>query len=275
MRPNLCKKQSFKDERILMPEIPDFNNLRYLNEVGWFLYRDTYGYNHFTGSYAGERMIWSEMLLDELTSDYGKNRSWVEDKTVLNIGCGCTGEIAAWPAAVKIAVDPLLYTYQKLGMLIDDAPGTSCTMYLSVGIEGLPLLDESVDIVICRNALDHMPDPRQGLGQLWRVLKSDGVFFLSVDIGGDPTPDEPSPFTEQSLAALIEPSFQLVKKIPQPKPHNEHRHYSVRVVAHKKGQVRALLDKRAILHAYEVAVGAVSESLTDAPAAEAVSSQSP
>lgn len=249
-----------------MPEIPDFNNLRYLNEVGWFLYRDTYGYNHFTNSYAAERLVWSEMLLDELTRDYGKNRAWVEDKTVLNIGCGCTGEIAAWPAAVKIAIDPLLYAYQNLGMLIDDAPGTDPTVYLSVGIEGLPLLDESVDIVICRNALDHMPDPSLGLAQLWRVLKRDGVFFLSVDIGGDPTPDEPSPFTEESLAALLEPSFQVFARRQESKPHNQHRSHSIRIVAHKKGQCRATLDRHAILHAYEVAVGAISESVRDAPA---------
>jgi len=249
-----------------MPELPDFKNLRYLNEVGWFLYRDTYGYNHFTGSYAAERMVWSEMLLDELTSDYGKNRSWVADKTVLNVGCGCTGEIAAWPAAVKIAADPLLYAYQKLGMLIEDAPGTNRTVYLSVGVEGLPLLDESVDVLICRNALDHMADPRVGLAQLWRVLKSDGVFFLSVDIGGDPTPDEPSPFTEKSLTSLLKKSFEIVLKREEPKPHNEHRDHSVRIVARKKGASRAELDRRAILHAYEVAVGAVSESLSDAPA---------
>jgi SAM-dependent methyltransferase len=249
-----------------MPEFPDFKNLRYLNEVGWFLYRDTYGYNHFTSSYAAERMVWSEMLLDEITSEFGKKRSWLEDKTVLNIGCGCTGEIAAWPAAVKIAVDPLLYAYQKLGMLIDDAPGTSPTVYLSVGIEGLPLLDESVDVVLCRNSLDHMPDPRVGLAQLWRVLKPGAVFFLSVDIGGEPTPDEPSPFTEESLAALLEQTFEIALKRSEPKPHNQHRDYSVRIVARRKGHAGGLLDKRAILHAYEIAVGAVSESLSDARA---------
>jgi SAM-dependent methyltransferase len=248
-----------------MPEMPDFKNLRYLNEVGWFLYRDTYGYNHFTGSYASERLVWSQMLLEELTRDYGKDRDWVVDKTVLNIGCGCTGEIAAWPAAVKIAVDPLLYAYQNLGMLINDAPGTNQTVYLSVGIEGLPLLDESVDIVICRNALDHMPNPALGLAQLWRVLKPNGTFFLSVDIGGEPTPDEPSPFTEESLSAILEPSFRVVVSRQEPKPHNQHRSHCVRIVAHKKGQCRSRLNRRAILRSYEIAVGAVSESLSNAP----------
>jgi SAM-dependent methyltransferase len=243
-----------------MPTIPDFKDLRYLNEVGWFLYRERYGYNHYTDSYAGERMTWSEMLLDELTSIYGKDRAWIEDKIVLNVGCGCTGELAAWPAAAKIAADPLLYAYQKLGMLIDDAPGTARTLYLSVGVEGLPLLDESVDVVLCRNALDHMQDPRIGRDHLWRVLKTDGVFFLSVDIGGEPTPDEPSPFTEESLATLLEEQFEIITKRAESKPHNQHRSHSVRIVARKKGRSRAMLDKRAILRAYMIAVGALSES---------------
>ena len=35
-----------------MPAIPDFTDLRYLNEVGWFLHREKYGRNHFAASYA-------------------------------------------------------------------------------------------------------------------------------------------------------------------------------------------------------------------------------
>jgi len=243
-----------------MPTLPDFNDLRYLNEVGWFLYREKYGYNHYTDSYAGERLTWSEMLLDELTSICGKDRAWIKDKSVLNVGCGCTGELAAWPAAAKIAADPLLYAYQKLGMLIDDAPGTTRTLYLSVGVEGLPLLDESVDLVLCRNALDHMQDPTNGRDHLWRVLKTDGVFFLSVDIGGEPTPDEPSPFTQESLTALLEEKFEIITRRAEPKPHNQHRSHSVRIVARKKGRSSAMLDKSAILRAYMIAVGALSES---------------
>jgi ubiquinone/menaquinone biosynthesis C-methylase UbiE len=243
-----------------MPDIPDFGDRRYLNEVGWFLYREKYGYNHFTGSFAGERLVWSEMLLDELTTLFGKDRNWISTKAVLTVGCGCTGDLAAWPAAAKIAVDPLLYTYQKLGMLIEDAPGTSQTMYLSLGIEALPLLDESVDVIICRNALDHMPDPRIGLGQFSRVLKQDGMLFLSVDIGGQPTPDEPSPFDEKSLQELLEERMEIIARQQAPKPHSEWREYSVRILARRKGTATAVtLDKASLLHQYEAAIGAAGD----------------
>ena len=179
-----------------MPKLPDFNDLRYLNEVGWFLYREKYGYNHFTNSYANERLAWSPILLEEFLNACGQDRKWLETKTVLSIGSGCTGDLAAWPVALKIAVDPLLYVYQQLNILIEDHPETNRTLYLSTGVEDLPLLDESVDVVLCRNALDHMPDPKIARAQIWRILKNAGVLFLSVDIGGAPTPDEPSPFTK-------------------------------------------------------------------------------
>jgi hypothetical protein len=141
-----------------MPFIPDFPEPRYLNEVGWFLYREQYGDNHFGGSYADERLVSSKMLLDEVLAYCGRERIWLKDKTVVSIGCGCSGDLAVWPAAAKIGVDPLLYVYQKLGMLVEDVAGTSKTLLLSVGVEQLPVLDDCADLVVCRNALDHMLD---------------------------------------------------------------------------------------------------------------------
>ena len=234
-----------------MVRIPDFDDPRYLNEVGWFLYREKYGYNHFTDSYAKERLLWSQMLLDEVLGLCGQDRKWVEDKAVVTVGCGCTGDLAAWPAAIKIAVDPLLYVYQKLDMLIEDAPNTSRTMFLSVCVEDIPLLDESADMVICRNALDHMPDPKEGLNQIWRILKKSRMFFLSVDIGGAPTPDEPSPFTRESLLSLLHGSFEILSETDGECPHSEGRDSSVRILARKKDQATPLLDKEQVLEAYE------------------------
>ena len=53
----------------------------------------------------------------------------MEGKTVVSIGCGCTRDLSAFPAAVKIAIDPLLYVYQKLGMLTDDSPVTGRSIF--------------------------------------------------------------------------------------------------------------------------------------------------
>jgi SAM-dependent methyltransferase len=233
-----------------MPLIPGFTDPRYLDEGGWILYHKAYGRLQFGGSYDEERLAYSRLLLDEVLGYCGHDEPWLRDKTVVSIGCGCTGDLAAWPAAVKIAVDPLLYTYQKLRMLVDDIAGTSHTVHLAVGIEALPLLDDCANLVICRNALDHMPDPKLGLWQICRILKDNAPLFLSVDIGGFPTPDEPTVFSVDSLVALLEEQFAIARHTDDHLSHSGWRAGSVRILARKRPQAHEALDPAQILQAY-------------------------
>jgi SAM-dependent methyltransferase len=246
-----------------MPYIPDFADPRYLDEVGWFLWHEQYERDQFGGPYDEERLAYSQSFMDEVLSYCGRDQPWLEDKTVLSIGCGCTGDLAAWPAAMKIAADPLLYVYQKLGMLLDDVAGTSRTMYLALGIEEIPLLDECADLVVCRNALDHMPDPKKGLEQIWRILKRDGTLFVSVDIGGVPTPDEPTVFSIESLSALLGDLFEIARQDHDNPPHSQGRDCSVRLLARKKCRAQRTLDKAQLLQAYVTRVEQLEQAAED------------
>ncbi len=40
-----------------MTGIPDLNDPRYLDEIGWFLYHEKYGRDQFGGSYDAERRV--------------------------------------------------------------------------------------------------------------------------------------------------------------------------------------------------------------------------
>lgn len=233
-----------------MSLIPDLTDPRYLDEVGWFLYHEKYGRSQFGGSYDEERIAYSRLLCDEVLSYCGHPAQWLQDKTVVSIGCGCTGDLVAWNAAVKIAVDPLLYTYQQLHLLVGDVAGTSPTVHLAVGVEALPLLDACADLVICRNALDHMPDAPLALRQIRRILKEDAPLFLSVDIGGIPTPDEPTVFSSASLAGLLQEQFMIVRQTDYPVSHSGWRDGSVRILARKKPHASRGLDRGRILQAY-------------------------
>src|SRR2546430_15493406 len=195
-----------------MPQLPDLAEPRYLDAIGWFLYHEKYRRYKLGGNYTAERLAYSQLLLDEVIFFLGQDSIWVEGKTVVTIGCGCTGDLAAFPAAVKIAVDPLLYVYQKLGMLMDDAVGNR-TIYLSMGAENLPLLDEFADLVICRNALDHMLDPSITTKELWRVLKKDGALFVNVDIGGRPIAGERPVFFQERLGNVVRARVECVKLV--------------------------------------------------------------
>jgi SAM-dependent methyltransferase len=230
--------------------VPDFADPRYLNEVGWFLYREKYGYNHHTGSYEAERLVWSEMLLNEFLQTSGHNKEWLENKVVISIGCGCSGDLAAWPAALKIGLDPLIATYQRLNMLVPQSKDRAATLYLSTGAEELPLLDDFADVVICRNALDHMLDPKKGLAEIWRVIKEDGLFYLSVDLGGVATPDEPSPFDKHSLVSVLQGLFTTLSVSEGHAPHDQDRQQSIRLLLKRIGTPRSGLNKDQILSAY-------------------------
>ena len=239
-----------------MLRIPDLADPRYLDEVGWFLYHERYERHQFGGSYADERLQYSHLLLEEVLGYCGLDRAWLADKSVVSIGCGCTGDLAAWPAAIKIAVDPLLYTYQKLGMLIDDLDETNRTVHLAMGVEELPLLDECVHLIICRNALDHMPNPAKALQQMWRILTADGRLFLSVDLGGFPTPDEPTVFSTDSLEALLrQERFEIIRLTADELPHSAWRDSNMRIMAGKQPQSGLTLDREEILRAYMARLG--------------------
>jgi SAM-dependent methyltransferase len=233
-----------------MTHIPDLTDPRYLDEVGWFLYHEKYRRDGFGGSYDAERLAYSRLLLDEVLAFLDSDARWLEGKAVATIGCGCTGDLNTFPAATKIAIDPLLSVYQKLGLLMPDTAGGG-TVYLSMGAEDLPLLDETVDLVICRNALDHMPDPSITTRELWRILNNDGALFVSVDIGGEPTPDEPTVFSVQSLCNLLSEQFAVATIKDAYPPHSKGRLCSVRLLARKKPSASQPLDKEKILQAYE------------------------
>ena len=82
-------------------------------------------------------------------------------------------------------------------------------------------------------------------------LKKDGALFVSVDIGGAPTPDEPTVFSLESLRSLLRDQFEVVALADNCSPHSEGRLRSVRLLARKKFLASPALDKAAILRAYE------------------------
>ncbi len=233
-----------------MAFIPDFTDPRYVDEVGWFLYHEKYRRDEFGGSYDAERRAYSQLLLEEVAKYLKQEPTWLKGKTVVSIGCGCSGDLVTFPARVKIAIDPLLYVYQQLGLLMPDEAG-SPTVYLSTGAEELPLLSDYADLVVCRNALDHMHDPALALKEMGRILNKEGALFLSVDLGGEPTPDEPTVFSADSLEALLlQEHFEIVDSVRNEEPHSGWRPSSTRVIVRKKPQNTLILDKEEILRRY-------------------------
>jgi hypothetical protein len=90
---------------------------------------------------------------------------------------------------------------------------------------------------------------------MWRILNDEGALFVSVDIGGEPTPDEPTVFSVDSLRALLGEQFEVGILTDKEAPHSEGRICSVRLLARKKPRTGHLLDKEGILRGYMVRLG--------------------
>jgi len=95
---------------------------------------------------------------------------------VLEVGCGSTGVIhfIDKKRCFKVGIDPLISSLRSK-MNFSDA-------YLIVGIgEKLPFKDNSFNIVLCINVLDHCLNPQEVLKEIRRVLKEDGLLIFQVN----------------------------------------------------------------------------------------------
>lgn len=125
--------------------------------------------------------------------------AFFEGKTVVDIGPGALGFPDACGAAVSIGVEPLAERFAASGLLI---PG-SRAVYLAVGAEAIPLVSESVDVVLSRNSLDHVSDPEAVVLEVRRILRPGGTFILNVDLDHPATATEPHTFSEERVHELL------------------------------------------------------------------------
>lgn len=78
----------------------------------------------------------------------------------------------------------------------------------------LPISNNSMDTVICSELLEHVPDPKAILREVWRVLKKEGILLLSTPflfrIHSDPF--DYARYTDHFLGkTLSEIGFQDIK----------------------------------------------------------------
>lgn len=80
----------------------------------------------------------------------------------------------------------------------------------------LPFSDESFDVVICREVLEHVKDSRQAVLEAHRVLKASGYYFVSTPNGYNVAPDgvmHIQAFTPESLLKELQQNgFEIVDK---------------------------------------------------------------
>jgi len=104
-------------------------------------------------------------------------------KMVADLGCG-TGEMlsrlldhgTASSSATLIGVDSSPEMLEQASLRLPERPG----LELRLGeLENLPMRDFEVDAVVMSMVLYHIYEPEKSIQEVFRVLKTDGFFFLA------------------------------------------------------------------------------------------------
>lgn len=93
---------------------------------------------------------------------------------VLDVGSGGSSYGDLFPHRLTVDIDPA-----RKPEVIADA-------------HNLPFESESFQVILCTEVLEHLADPRKGIGEMWRVLKPGGKLILTTrfvyplhDVPGD------------------------------------------------------------------------------------------
>jgi SAM-dependent methyltransferase len=120
---------------------------------------------------------------------------------VLDVACG-TGVVARAAAARGAQAIGADLNEQMLEVARGSAPEIR---WIEADATALPLADDAVDVVLCQQGLQFMPDPAAALAEMRRVLAPGGRLTVSVW-----RPSE----TYEILAALLDPENAAIMRSP-------------------------------------------------------------
>ena len=152
---------------------------------------ETYEERRWQQARAEVRRVLQEAGIDD--------QGFFDGKVVVDIGPGVLGFPDACPARVSIGVEPLAQRFADAGLLLD-----SPALYFACGAERIPLVSRSVDVVLARNSLDHVDDPRAVVAEARRVLRPGGTLILNFDVDHTPTETEPHALDEAQVRSWLD-----------------------------------------------------------------------
>lgn len=99
--------------------------------------------------------------------------------TLLDVGSGPQGILHVLKAFRKIAVDPLMDEYRKLGFKVDE----NDVLGIQGSAEGLSSLGlPKVDVIFCLNMLDHTRCPEAVIQEVFKALRPQGYLLIMTDM---------------------------------------------------------------------------------------------
>lgn len=143
---------------------------------------------------------------------------------VIEVGSGAHGLIFYFGSEPGVGVDPLAVSYRRL------FPGWQrSAKTVAASGESLPFADQTFDVVLCDNVVDHAESPRQIVGELARVLVPAGLLYFTVNIHHRVyalaaglhsgwrvlgVPYEVGPFADHTVHLTLEGAASLFENLP-------------------------------------------------------------
>ncbi len=146
------------------------------------------------------------------------------DARVIEVGSGAHGLIFYFGSKRGIGVDPLAVSYGSLF-----PRWQSCAPTVAAVGEQLPFPDQSFDLVICDNVVDHAESPATIVRELTRILVPGGLLYFTVNIHhrvysiaaevhsswrGAGLPFEVGPFADHTTHLTLDAAKDLFQNLP-------------------------------------------------------------
>jgi len=156
-------------------------------------------YKNSLAKYVHEYMYWKKRVTEhgplrndhyekQFTTMFGLEKAFYTDKTLLDVGCGPCGSLEWADNTVRrVGVDPLAEAYEFLRQ------SPHAMEYVPDYIESMSFADDTFDVVVSLNSLDHVDDLPRAIAEMKRVVKPGGHLLIAVEVCPYRKPCEPNP----------------------------------------------------------------------------------
>ncbi len=169
-------------------------------------------------------MAWMVRRSAEVREKLEAVRPIRDDARVLEVGSGAHGLIFFFDGAERVGVDPLADHYRELFPAWQERATT-----IAAFGEHLPFEDNSFEVVLSDNVVDHAENPRRIVEEMARVLAPGGLLYFTVNIHHPfyhwaatihagwhaiGVPLEVTPFADHTVHLTIRAARQLLSGLP-------------------------------------------------------------